>query len=110
MNIITADKKISIKEIVRIFLEQYGPIEKIIMFGSQARGDADEYSDLDLIVIKNTEQSFVQRLVTVPLLPVHSDVFVYTPEEFDRMRENENPFIMSALESAKVIYSSNEKL
>lgn len=91
-------------QIVKILTEQYGPVEKIILFGSQARGDADEWSDLDLIVIKKTAMPFVKRLVEVPPLPVHADVFVYTPEEFERMKENENPFIMSALESAKVIY------
>ena len=85
-------------------LDEYGPIEKIILFGSYARGDTDEYSDLDLILIKKTDKRFVERLGEVPLLPVHADVLVYTPEEFEQMKENENPFILSALESAKVIY------
>jgi len=97
-------EKVALDEIVHILLDQYGPIEKIILFGSYARGDTDEYSDLDLILIKNTTKRFVERLVEVPLLPVHADVFVYTPEEFEQMRENENPFILSAIESAKVIY------
>lgn len=96
--------KINICEVVGEIVEKYGPVEKILLFGSQARGDADEYSDLDLIIIKNTKDRFVQRLVEVPPLPVHADVFVYTPEEFEQMKENENPFIISALESAKVIY------
>jgi predicted nucleotidyltransferase len=97
-------EKVNLEEVVRILTSEYGPVEKIFLFGSQARGDADEYSDLDLIIVKHTDKRFVQRLVEVPLLPVHADVFVYTPEEFERMKENENPFIMSALESAKVIY------
>ena len=96
--------QISLTEVVRILLEQYGPIEKIILFGSQARGDSDEFSDLDLILIKETAKRFLERLIEVPLLPIHADVFVYTPEEFERMKESENPFLMSALESAKVIY------
>lgn len=100
----STENKIDLREIVKILTEKYGPIEKIILFGSQARGDADEYSDLDLIIIKNTEKRFVARLIEVPSLPVHADVFVYTPQEFERMKENENPFILSALESAKVIY------
>lgn len=99
-----AGTRVDLGEVVKIITEQYGPVEKILLFGSHARGDADEYSDLDLIVIKKTNKQFIQRLVEVPLLPVHADVFVYTPEEFERMKENENPFIMSALESAKIIY------
>ncbi|MBI4442532.1 MAG: nucleotidyltransferase domain-containing protein [Acidobacteria bacterium] len=99
-----ASKEIHLEEIIGILVDQYGPIEKIILFGSYARGDADEYSDLDLILVKKTTKRFVERLVEVPLLPVHADVFVYTPEEFEQMKEDENPFIMSALESARVLY------
>ena len=84
----------------------YSP-EKIILFGSAARGDADEYSDLDVIVIKATDQRFVQRLVEAGSYlssPVHVDIFVYTPEEFEAMIEEENPFIQSALRDGRVIY------
>lgn len=100
-------EKINIDEIIEIIVDKYGPVEKIILFGSHARGKADEYSDLDLIIIKKTDKRFVQRLVEVPLLPVHADVFVYTPEEFKIMEENENPFIINALESAKIIYEKS---
>lgn len=97
-------EKLNIEEIVKTIVNGYCPIEKIIVFGSQARADADEYSDLDLIIIKKTDKRFLERLLEVPLLPIPADVFVYTPEEFEQMKENENPFIMSALESAKVVY------
>lgn len=97
-------EKANIGEVIEIITGQYGPVEKIILFGSQVRGEADEYSDIDLIVIKKTNRRFVERLVEVPPLPIHADVFVYTPEEFEAMRSNENPFVMSALEDAKVIY------
>ena len=99
-----AVKKNDIGVITNILVNQYGPIEKIILFGSRASGEADEYSDLDLIIIKKTDQRFVRRLIEVPSLPVSADVFVYTPEEFETMKENENPFIMSALKNAKIIY------
>ena len=84
----------------------YGP-EKIILFGSAARGDADEYSDLDVIVIKETYRRFVQRLVDAGALvssPRHVDIFVYTPDELEAMIEEENPFIESALRDGKVVY------
>jgi HEPN domain-containing protein/predicted nucleotidyltransferase len=84
----------------------YGP-EKIILFGSTARGDTDEYSDLDLIVIKKTDKRFVERLVEagsfIPL-DLSVDVFVYTPEEFQSMIEEGNPFIEEALKDGKVLY------
>ena len=45
-------EKINVDEIVKTIVNGYVPIEKIIVFGSQARADANEYSDLDLIIIK----------------------------------------------------------
>lgn len=87
-------------------LMAYEP-EKIILFGSAARGDTDEYSDIDLIVIKDTDQRFIQRLVDAAsfLSPYISvDVLVYTPAELKAMIEAENPFIQQALEEGKVLY------
>ena len=98
---------INFEDIVRIIIEKNGPVEKIIVFGSHARNEADEYSDLDLIIVKKTDQSFVERLVSVPRLPVHADVFVYTPEEFEKMKDDENPFIVSALKNAITIYEKS---
>ena len=102
-------QKVNIEEVVRIIAGQYGPVEKIILFGSRARGEDDEYSDVDLIVIKKTNKRFVERLIEVPPLPIHADVFVYTPEEFETMKSNENPFMMGALENAKVIYEKPQR-
>ena len=84
----------------------YGP-EKIILFGSAALGDTDEYSDIDLIIVKETEARFVQRLVEVmDYLPrdVPVDAFVYTPQEFQAMQEGGNPFIAQALDEGIVLY------
>lgn len=101
-----AADRIDLDELTRDIVTRYQP-EKIILFGSRAGGGSDEYSDLDLILIKKTDQSFVERLTDPALLnvlPIRTDCFVYTPEEFKRMEENENPFVMSALENAKVLY------
>ena len=65
--------------------------EWIILFGSRVRGDADEYSDYDIIVIKRTDKPFLERLRDmVPYLMEFdrpAEVLVYTPEEYERMRE-----------------------
>ena len=90
-------------------LMAYEP-EEIILFGSAARGDADQYSDLDLIVIKNTETRFLQRLLEVTHhLPVELavDVFVYTPRELQAMVEAGNPFIEQALMDGKLLYEKS---
>lgn len=78
-----------------------------ILFGSAARGDSDEHSDIDLIVIKQTDKRFLDRLADVieAIQPRFAlDVLVYTPEEFDRMLAEENPFLTEAVRHGKVIY------
>ena len=93
-------------ERVRRGLELYGA-EKAILFGSSARGDGDEYSDIDLIVIKQTDRRFLDRLADVfdAIEPDFAlDVLVYTPEEFDRMLDEENPLLTEAVRHGKVIY------
>jgi predicted nucleotidyltransferase len=101
---------INSSEIERIIssLILYNP-ERIILFGSAARGDTDEYSDIDLIVIKNTDQRFVQRLINVTkYLPEDAtvDVLVYTPDEIEAMVEEGNPFILKALAEGIVLYEN----
>lgn len=67
--------------------------ERIILFGSRARGAADEQSDYDIILIKRTALPFLvlERLwEVVPFLARFEravEVLVYTPEEFEQMRE-----------------------
>lgn len=88
-------------------LRAYQP-EKVILFGSAARGDADEHSDLDVVLIKQTQDSFVQRGIEaargVRLEVGAIDLLVYTPEEFRRMIADENPFLEKVLADGKVIY------
>lgn len=88
-------------------LKKYEP-EKIILFGSAARGGTDEYSDIDLVVIKKSKKGFVERLVEVVDYlskdAPHADIFVYTPEEFEMMKEDENPFIEEVLREGRIIY------
>ena len=96
-------------------LEALGPYdaERIYLFGSWARGEADELSDVDLVVIKRTRASFFNRIKAVQkLLPLELgsvDALVYTPSEFDRMRERGNAFVETLLEEGRLIYAREEK-
>ncbi len=87
-------------------LKKYN-VEKIILFGSSARGDADEFSDIDIVVVKNTDKPFVKRLRDTALLckldePI--DILVYTPQEIEQMKKAENFFIEKVLTEGRVLY------
>ena len=82
-------------------------IRSIMLFGSLARGDVSEKSDIDLIIIKNTKKKFLDRLDEIysTLVPnVALDILVYTPEEFKAMKNRS--FIMGAMEEGKILYES----
>jgi len=91
-DIIAARKQHLEKElnrIVSILIEKYDPL-KIILFGSLATGNVHEYSDLDLIVIKNSTKSFYERLEEVIEFidsDVGTDIIVYTPAEIEEVKD-----------------------
>jgi len=78
------------------------------VFGSHARGEADAISDIDVIVVASTDRPPVERfrdyLPAILEAGVGVDLFVYTPEEFERMKSEERPFLMTALEHAQLVY------
>lgn len=79
------------------------------LFGSRARGGADAASDIDCIIVAATSHEPVERfrdyLPAILAAGVGVDLFVYTPEEFERLRAEERPFLVHALEGAKQIYA-----
>ena len=89
-------------------LQSYHP-QRIILFGSVARGEADADSDLDVLVIKDTTDPFVHRLEAMAnLCPpgVHADILVYTPDELRQMVDDGNPFILQALQEGRTVYEA----
>ena len=82
--------------------------KRIILFGSLARGDFNEGSDVDLVVIGDWQQDFLDRIKVLldlnefglPLEPVG-----YTEDEFATMSNQGNRFITEVISTGKVIYS-----
>ena len=92
------------KQVVSTF-SPFDP-QKIIIFGSIVREDRDDISDVDVIVIYNTEKRFMARLKELYMswdIPKAVDILAYTPDEFEKM-VNENVFIREVLNNGEVIY------
>ncbi len=94
-------------EITRRILEISDP-EKIILFGSFARGDPDYDSDIDLLVIiKNVtspreESNRLRRALRGLLVPV--DLIVATPEQVNRHKDTIGLIYQPALKEGEVLY------
>jgi predicted nucleotidyltransferase len=96
-----------LEQIKRTIVERFHP-RRIILFGSQARGDATSESDLDLFIEMETSERPPARAVEVSsvfgLRPWSLDIVVYTPEEVRRLR-NINGTLLSMIEAeGKVLY------
>ncbi len=100
-----------IEEIVRRIVERFDP-ERIILFGSHARGTARPGSDVDLLVVKQVDGSRRQLATEIDLslwgLPVPADVIVVTPEEYERDREQIGTIVHAAHAEGRVLYERNE--
>jgi predicted nucleotidyltransferase len=83
-------------------------IRKAILFGSFARAEASRRSDVDLILLHDTDKRFLDRYNGLLLelnqaIPgVSVEPLIYTAQEFDRMQDR--TFIQRVLAEGKVIY------
>ena len=82
--------------------------QKVIIFGSYAKDTATIKSDLDILVIKETEFPMANRtddlkpILSHSLIPV--DVHIYTPEEVEEYGQEPFSFINSILKSGKTVF------
>ena len=96
-----------IDALVRRIAERIQP-QAVILFGSYAKGTATIHSDLDLLIIKETELPMAMRaedlkpMLATSLIPV--DVHVYTPEEVEEFGKEQLSFVSSILKSGKVVF------
>lgn len=96
-----------IEEFGRRIGRQFGA-ERVILFGSYARGTAAEGSDVDLLVVAKTDLPSRQRYGAVRRLvadvPASFDIIVKTPAEYARWRSVVNNIVYFADRYGKVLY------
>jgi predicted nucleotidyltransferase len=94
-------------EIIARLVTRFRP-EQIILFGSQARGDARPDSDVDLLVVlphvANKREAMVAMLSALRDLPVAKDVVVTTPDEIERRGHLIGSVLRPALREGRVVY------
>lgn len=95
--------------IVKVLVRDYSP-EKIILYGSATHGKVKRWSDLDIVVIKNTSRRFYDRIgdllgVTKPDVAV--DFLVYTPQEFTDMQKYSHFITQEVIQKGEVVYDKN---
>ncbi len=97
-----------IPEIREKIIREIDP-EKIILFGSYAWGKPTEDSDVDLFIIKNSNEPRRVRQVSLRKKlfgsGVPMDLLVYTQEELNRRLELEDFFFEKIINNGKVIYA-----
>jgi predicted nucleotidyltransferase len=94
-------------EVVRRIVEAVDP-DKIILFGSCARGTLHENSDIDLYIIKSGDYNRFELQGEIYELMADIrrdfDVLVRTPEQIEFALANGNSFVRRILEQGKVVY------
>ena len=95
-------------EIVRRVVEVAQP-ERIILFGSAARGNAEPARDLDLLVVKTcANRRELAARIRRKLYGVRAavDIVVATPEDIERYKDTHALVIKQALREGRVVYEA----
>ncbi len=105
------DTKKVIQIMVKKLIAEYAPL-RMILFGSHAYGFPGPDSDIDLLIIKETKERFIDRWVTVqriltglhPSIPV--ETLVLTPQEIKARLDIGDQFIEEIMEKGEILYDT----
>ena len=96
----------NLNSVVSALITKYKP-EKIILFGSLAHGKVQDNTDIDLLIVKDTNKPYNERVRDVVSLcdyDVGIDFFIYNQREFCEMAKT-RPFVKNEIiKKGKVIY------
>ncbi len=100
-----------INQIVYTIAVHYKP-DKIILFGSYAQGTATENSDLDILIVKDSDLprhrrgSEVRKYLYGSMIPI--DILVYTNMEVEQSQNVKYTFINEVMKSGRVLYERKD--
>ncbi len=98
----------AIEEMVRRIVAQFHP-EKIVLFGSHARGMGGPDSDVDLLVVMPVSSSGREKAIEIGVavhdIPISKDIVVVTPEAFEWRQHVVGTIEYPAAREGKVLYA-----
>ncbi len=96
-----------VEQVTDQIVRRFDP-ERIIAFGSYARGEQDSDSDLDLLIVMKTDKPFAERMIEVDsifgLRDWAMDIVVYTPEEFTSQQKVWGTLAATIQAEGKIVY------
>lgn len=103
---------IEYSEIVKTILKQI-EAEKVILFGSRARGDDNPNSDLDLLIIqkddfdksKNRWNETIKIRKALKDYRISKDILLFSESEVDYWKDSLNHIIPTCLKEGKILYA-----
>ena len=102
-----ADIDATVAEMVRRIADQFSP-ERILLFGSRARGEAGTHSDVDLLIVMPDGTDRFEAAVDMGLavgdMPVAKDIVVTTPAHIAEQEKLLATVLRPALREGKVLY------
>jgi predicted nucleotidyltransferase len=105
------DIKTALDKIVNTLIREYKP-HQIILYGSQAYGTQGQVSDIDLLIVKDSQVSpyrravQVRRLLRDPQRRIPVDLVVITPKELEERLERGDQFLQMVMSQGKVLYAT----
>ncbi len=97
-----------IREMVKRIVSRFDP-EKVILFGSYARGDAGPDSDVDLLIVMPVSGSKREKAIEIGValhdIRLPKDLIVTTPEEFEWRKDTIGTIEWPAWREGKVVYA-----
>jgi predicted nucleotidyltransferase len=97
-----------IHDLVRQIVERFRP-QKVILFGSYSDGTPDQDSDVDLLVVMDTDEPPLHaaaRIAAVIEHPFPIDVLVFRPSDFKESLERKSAFATAVMTKGTVLYEA----
>ena len=99
--------KNEIESITAQIIKKYNP-EKIILFGSAAKGELSSESDADFLIIKKETPLYgadrIREISKIIKRDIPVDFIVYRPDEFNKRLSMGDPFLKAIMKEGKILY------